>query len=93
MTAVEWKDFPDYAPTDGTPIIIGGFTEDGRWVDVIAHYGEFKDELNHICQHKHTLVPEHKWIIFSFLTLGNFAEVNFSLWCHKPAPPPLFNRS
>ena len=85
-----WKKFPDTAPTDGTYIIVGGFTKKREWVDVITRFGTFRDGWNSECRGQ--IESKNKWITVSFMTLENYTDVKWVLWHPKPKPPPPFKQ-
>ena len=82
-----WKPFPSTAPISGLPILVGGLTLEGRWIDLVVHFDRFEAEPHHICRKSQNM--ESQWIVSGFITLSNFPDVKWLWWHFGPSPPPL----
>ncbi len=101
---MEWKQFPETAPMDGRPIVIGGYTKSiseqragiplmhpGQWVTLTVSYGRFYAQPWLVCQTTSAKDTEDKWIILGFQTIDGY-NVDWSVWhdiLEAPAPPAL----
>ena len=83
----KWQKFPDTAPKNGLPFIVGGITADQRWVDVIVRWGTFHEGWQQMCKDLHDY--ENKWVIHGFQTLSSLHDVTWMYWHQKPPPPRL----
>src|SRR6185369_16664496 len=81
-----WNYFPSTAPRSGLPIVVGGITSDGKWIDIIARYNIFASQ--DVTIDNPNLSSE--WIVHGYVTLENFTDqVTWMYWHHRPQPPDI----